>query len=93
MQEIICQRCGSIDDYTIQKSGPHNSAYCNGCGYYIKHIQQNNEIKIIPFGKYKGREIKTMLSEEEVKYLQWFVAMPDLRDNVKASINKHLLAL
>lgn len=90
-ETITCQRCGLIDDYTIQKSGPHNSAYCNGCGNYIKHLPQNNEIKIVPFGKYKGREIATMRSDEEVRYLQWFVGMPDLRENVKVAINKHLL--
>lgn len=91
--DITCQHCGLCDDYYVKKSGPHNSAYCNGCGNYIKHLPQNNEIKIVPFGKYKGREISSMRSDEELRYLQWFVEMPNLRDNVKISINKHLLSL
>ncbi len=91
--DITCQHCGLCNDYYVQKSGPHNSAYCNGCGQYIKHVPQNNEIKIVPFGKYKGREISSMRSDEELRYLQWFVEMPDLRDNVKQSINKYLLSI
>ncbi len=91
--EIVCQNCGNIDDFNIVQSGPHNSAYCNGCGKYIKHLPQNNEVKTIPFGKYKGREINSMRSNEEIRYLQWFVQMPDLRDNVKKSINNYLLAV
>lgn len=90
---VTCQHCGLIDDFVVKKSGPHNSAYCNGCGNYIKHLPQNNEIKIVPFGKYRGREIASMRSDEELRYLQWFVEMPDLRENVKTAINKHLLAL
>lgn len=87
---VTCQHCGLIDDYNIKKSGPHNSAYCNGCGNYIKHLPQNNEIKIVPFGKYRGREIASMTSLDELKYLEWFIGMPDLRDNVKKSISEHL---
>lgn len=93
MPDITCQRCGLVNDYYTKPSGPHTSAYCNGCDSYIKHLPQNNEIKIVPFGKYKGREIGTMLSSEEVRYLKWFVQMPDLRDNVKTAINKHLISL
>jgi len=93
MQDIICQRCGNVNDYTVKKSGPHDSAYCNGCDNYIKHLPQNNEIKIVPFGKYKGREISSMLDGEEIRYLQWFADMPDLRENVKKAIHKHLASL
>jgi len=91
--DITCQRCGLVDDYYVKESGPHKSAYCNGCDNYIKHLPQNNEIKIVPFGKYKGREISSMCSNEELRYLQWFVEMPDLRDNVKTAINKYLLSV
>lgn len=41
-EEIKCLRCGRIDDYVVTRAGPHLKATCNGCGYYIKFIKQNN---------------------------------------------------
>jgi len=37
---VVCQRCGSIDDYYTVVSGPHLKAICNGCDRYIKFISQ-----------------------------------------------------
>jgi len=39
-ETIICQRCGSIDDYYTVHSGPHLKAICNGCDRYIKFISK-----------------------------------------------------
>jgi hypothetical protein len=93
MEDITCQRCGLVNDYTPRNAGPHISAYCNGCGNYIKHLPQNNPVELMPFGKYKGRELKTLTSSEEVRYLQWFIQMPDLKPRIKEAIEKHLIAL
>lgn len=93
MEDITCQRCGLANDYEIKQAGPHQSAYCNGCGNYIKHLPQNKPVEIIPFGKYKGRELKSLVSDEEVRYLNWFSQMPDLKPRIKEAIRKHLIAL
>ena len=47
----------------------------------------------MPFGKYKGRELKTLISGDEIRYLQWFVQMPDLKPRIKEAIERHLIAL
>lgn len=65
--EVVCKNCGSIDDYhTIMKSG-QKTAWCNGCGSYIKNIPQGGE-PVFHFGKYKG----TLISEiTDLSYLNW----------------------
>lgn len=45
MESISCLRCGSVDDYRVEISGPHHKAICNGCDRYIKFISQNNKTK------------------------------------------------
>lgn len=42
MEEIICHRCGSVDDYKVVPSGPHLKAICKGCGKYIKFISKQS---------------------------------------------------
>lgn len=90
MEDIICQKCGLVNDYETRQAGPHQSAYCNGCGNYIKHLPQNKPVELIPFGKYKGRELKSMVSSEEIRYLQWFVQMPELKARIKTAVETHL---
>jgi hypothetical protein len=38
--DVICHRCGSINDYRTEVSGPHLKAICNGCDRYIKFISK-----------------------------------------------------
>lgn len=87
---IECQNCGLVDDYTIQQAGPHQSAYCNGCSKYIKHIPQNKPVTIY-FGKYKGRELASLKSEDELRYLTWLTNTGNIKPNLKTAIDKHLL--
>lgn len=88
--DITCQRCGNVNDYTVKQAGPHQSAYCNGCGNYIKHLPQNNPIETLPFGKYKGRAIKSLTSDEDIRYLQWLANMPDIKERLKSAILAHI---
>jgi hypothetical protein len=90
MQDIICQNCGSVNDYYVKEAGPHKSAYCNGCDRYIKHLPQNNPISVLPFGMYKGREIKTMIADREIQWLNWILQKPDIKQNLKTAIEDHL---
>lgn len=91
--DITCQKCGLINDYEVRQAGPHQSAYCNGCGNYIKHLPQNNPIDTLPFGKFKGRSIKSLTSADEIRYLQWLTQMPDIKGRLKQAIDTHLIAL
>jgi hypothetical protein len=58
-KDIICQRCGSINDYRTVVSGPHIKAICNGCDRYIKFIPKN-EIDYCP----KCGEVGSLSTEE-----------------------------
>jgi hypothetical protein len=42
MEQIICYRCGSVNDYRTVQSGPHIKAICNGCDRYIKFLKQTS---------------------------------------------------
>lgn len=87
--DIICQRCRSVNNYTERKAGPHISAYCNGCGNYIKHLSQDKPL-ILYFGKYKGRELSSMSSDDELRYLIWLAQAPDMKQKLKDAINLHI---
>ena len=70
--EIICNKCGSINDYrTIMKSG-QNTAWCNGCDSYIKNIPQNKPK--LYFGKYKGLFVHQMTLPEHRNYFNWLIS-------------------
>lgn len=89
---IVCQNCGSIDDYNERAAGPHISAYCNGCGKYIKHLPQNTPATLY-FGKYRGRLISSMLDIEELRYLEWLTNAGGIKPKLKEAIDAHLKAL
>lgn len=66
MSEIVCTKCGSINDYrTVQKSN-NLVAYCNGCGSFIKNIPHDKPRLYV--GKFKGIAIEEI---QDLKYLQW----------------------
>jgi len=71
MKDVTCTNCGLINDFETRISGPHKSAYCNGCGKYIKHLPQENPKLKLYFGKYIDREISSMTLKEEIEYLKW----------------------
>jgi len=86
--DITCQRCGLINDYSERIAGPHKSAYCNGCGNYIKHLPKNKPIKI-HFGKYAGRELSTLTEPDDLRYLHWLSGC-DIKPNLKQAILEHI---
>jgi hypothetical protein len=89
--EVICKRCGLVDDYRTEVAGPHIKAICNGCGRYIKFLSQGKQLTALPFGKYKGREIESMTQQQEVQYLYWILAnVAKLNQSLKDTITNHL---
>ena len=76
MEDIVCEKCGLINEYTTKKNKMHLAAYCSGCGSYIKFMPQGEPM--LHFGKYKGQNLK--ISEcNDLKYLLW------VHDNVRLS--------
>lgn len=93
MEDISCKKCGLINDYKIEKRGVHDSAFCNNCGSWIKHLPQKFDPKkefILPFGKYKGEPLSMMVSDEERRYLQWIIQQDWVKPNILEKIKKHL---
>jgi len=93
MEDIICKRCGSVNDFSATPSGPHLKATCNKCGQYIKFLPQQQTKPTLYFGKYRGREISSMNSEEDLRYLQWLISQPDLKPKLKTDIQFQLKRL
>lgn len=88
MEDIICLRCDSTNDYRVEQSGPHKKAVCNKCNRYIKFIPQSDKT-LLHFGKYKGREIVTMRSDDELAYLYW-LQKTNIKRGLKIEIENHL---
>lgn len=71
--ELCCKQCGLIAPPEVREVPPHKTAYCSGCGAYIKHLrQQPDDDFTLFFGKFKGRNVKSMTAtQEERGYLLW----------------------
>ena len=78
---MICKMCSYNGEVETIINGPHISAYCKGCGVFLKHVPKNilNDDFVLYFGKYKDRTVKSLIegTKEEYNYLVW------LRDNAK----------
>lgn len=92
LMAIQCQNCGLVNDFNERQSGPHTSAYCNGCGKYIKHLPKSNNT-IIYFGKYKGRELSSLRDYDEIRYLTWLTNAGGIKEKLKQAIDAHLRSL
>jgi hypothetical protein len=62
-----CKKCGH-EEFIYRESGKHIGEYCANCEAWQKWIPQNNPIKIMPFGKYKGDLISEI---NDYQYLGW----------------------
>ena len=89
-QEITCQNCGLQNDYRIENNH-HQTAFCNGCGKYIKHLPKSNTDIVIHFGKFKGTALKDFMSKEHVDWLNWAIKKEiKFQPRVLDAIRKHL---
>lgn len=88
--EIICTRCGSVNDYRTEQAGPHIKAVCNGCDSYLKMLPQQNEPELY-FGKYKGRKLSSLVEKEELGWIQWAVRnCTNLKNSQVTQFTTHL---
>lgn len=86
-KELVCRRCGSINDFIVEKN-LHYKATCK-CGSFITNLPTNRPVKL-HFGKYAGRDISSMVQKEEVEYLKWILSNMSLKQNIVDAINSHL---
>lgn len=65
MEQLVCRKCGSVDDYTTEQKSNNLVATCT-CGAFIKNIP--TEKPKFYFGKYKD----TFIHEcDDLQYLIW----------------------
>jgi formate dehydrogenase maturation protein FdhE len=88
MEDVKCLRCGTVNDYHTEESGPHLKAICNQCNQYIKFVSQGKEPTLY-FGKFKDRTIASLISEDEIKYLKWLLGT-NIKQKLKDQIEVHL---
>jgi hypothetical protein len=76
----------------MRKTGIHTTAYCIECNGYIQHMpRRSDDDFVLYFGKYKGRNVKSMLqSKDEREYLVWVYSLETTKDWQKRIISKHI---
>jgi len=87
MSEVICQRCGTTNEFYVVPSGPHLKAMCNHCNLYIKFVPQEKEPPKFYFGKYVGKYIHEI---EDMSYLRWAVTNMSLKQHIRDAIQKRI---
>lgn len=88
-KDIVCQKCGTCNEFKVAKCGPNITARCNHCGYWITNLTTNQPV-VLNFGKYAGREIISFSGDEEIRYLQWLVTTPNVKGRLKEAILKQI---
>jgi hypothetical protein len=86
--DIVCNKCGLVNDYRTEKKSNNLVAYCNGCDAYIKNIPQ--DVPKLYVGKYKGIPISDI---EDLSYLKWAVGTLHLTSSVKMAVLSRISSL
>ena len=85
MENIICKKCGLVNDYRVEFRGGHKCAWCNGCGSFLKNIAHKEPQ--FYFGKYKG----LLISEcTDVWYMEWAIKSGVVKGNIRQAIYDRL---
>jgi hypothetical protein len=84
--DLVCRKCGAINNTNIVDKGMHHTAYCGRCGAYIKNVAY--EVPKLYFGKYKNWEISKI---EDLPYLEWFIKnIPKMTEKVRTNVQKQI---
>lgn len=87
-QSFECHQCGLVDDITVSKPSLHYKVSC-ACGAYITNVSENKPSSLF-FGKYKGRAVASMKSDEEIRYLQWGLSQNIFKGKLKRDIEERV---
>jgi len=87
MEDLICKKCGSINDYYVRKSELHRTAYCK-CGSYIKHLPNDDYSDLAMYlGKYKGCKVRLI---KDQNYLEWALKNIDFKAKYIIAIKEQI---
>jgi len=85
MEDVICNSCGLINDYTTQMKSGQNVATCS-CGKFIKNIPYAEPT--LYFGKYAQKKISEI---NDKNYLEWaLINVVQLKAKQKEAIKKQI---
>lgn len=89
MKNIVCKKCGLVNDFRTEMKSNNNTAWCNGCESFIKNIPYQSEVTIY-VGKYKGKKLSEV---EDFRYLEWAITSWKLKPDVLEKYNVHIKKL
>ena len=99
---IQCPNCNGIDKFTLVKFGEKFAVVCSFCESFIRNLptwrlaeDKGKDLKEVamPYGKYKGVKIFSLVRQEEISYLIWLQrseGWAGLNDTYKDAIRQHL---
>ena len=85
MEEIICNNCGPVNDYIVERKANNDVATCSRCGRYIKNIPR--AVPMLYVGKYKGIPISEI---EDMNYLKWALKEMKLTAAIRTAMTKRI---
>ncbi len=88
LSDVICKKCGSVNDYWTEMKSGQQCAYCNGCDSYIKNVPY--QIPKFYIGKYKG---ETISSCKDLSYLKWFLEKTNPKASQKTAVENRIAEL
>lgn len=84
--DIVCKRCGTVNNYTVEIKSNNHCAYCNQCGGFIKNLPYAEPS--FYFGRYKNIKVSDV---DDVPYLQWFIDnIKDIKDTFREAIQDQI---
>ena len=92
MQGIICQHCGTIDEYHTEMKSNQQTAWCDNCGRFIKNIPYSKKFCLY-FGKYKEVSLDEFTEPEHISYLNWVFKTKDIWDRLKPPIQEKIKSI
>jgi len=88
-EEVVCEKCATINDYYTEVSGIHIKAMCNNCKGYIKFLPQpkNPSTAKFHFGKHAGMLISDCV---DIGYMQHMIDKADIDKWFKTALEKRI---
>lgn len=89
--EIVCKRCGLVNDYYTELNPNNNglAAICNGCQCHIKFIPQDKPAEFY-FGRHQGTKVKDC---NEKWYLEWYLKKFNSNEKMNKAIQHRIKEL
>lgn len=87
-EKFICKNCGCNEYNTTLKSN-QLVARCKNCDTFWKNIPYAVTQKLY-FGKYKDRDISSMITPKEREYLIWLLNNAKISKTLQTAIINHL---